>query len=239
MAFIQVYFDDVLKDEVPLRTDPDDPVSIGRGDDNDIAVDNAGVSALHAVIWKEGGQFVIADTASKNGVMVNGEITHRKVLEFGDVIQLPKYKLRFVKSSAGVERPKPAAPPSGHAVQKATVEVDLARVAGLVAQRSKTSTAYLSVAQGDSAPIELPLNKVNVKIGKAADCDIRAGGWFAPPIAAVIVRRADGYYLKPEPRGRVRLNRVPIGEAKKLAHRDHVAVRGRILTFYDPASRPA
>lgn len=231
MAFIQVYFNDIFLGEVPLREDPSDPVSIGRDPDSDIPIANAGVSALHAVIWKEGDGFVIADTASKNGVMVNGEITHRKVLAPGDTIKLLKYALKFETSGTGVVFSPEVEP--NQIQQRTTVQVDLERLDGLVA-KANGSAACLKVLRGSATPSELRLDKVNVKIGKAAYCDITIGGWLAPPLMASIVRRTDGYYLKPERRGRIRLNSEAVVESRKLSNGDRLIVRDCEMSFHEP-----
>ena len=243
MAFIQVFFNDVLQDEVPLRSDPSDPVSIGRDPGNDIFIDNAGVSGLHAAIWQEGGRFVVGDTASKNGVVVNGELTHRKVLELGDTIQLLKYSLKFVDKSAGVAFAKTPERDAQVADQKRTIEVDISRLGNLKKREPANPAAMVRVSSKGGPPGEVLLSKVTVKIGKAPSCDIHAGGWFAPALAASIVRRSDGYHLKPEKGARLRVNGARLTEPRKLEHGDRIAVRGCEMTFHDrthePAGRPA
>jgi pSer/pThr/pTyr-binding forkhead associated (FHA) protein len=239
VAFIQVYFNDVLQGEVPLRTDASDPVSIGRDPDNDIVIDNAGVSGLHAAIWQEGGRFVVGDTASKNGVVVNGELTHRKVLELGDTIQLLKYSLKFVDQSAGVAFPRPAEQSAPVADQKRTIEVDISRLGDLKKRTAARGAATLRVSGKGGMPGEFLLNKVTLKIGRAPSCDVRVGGWFAPALAASIVRRSDGYHLQPEKGARLRVNGARLAEPRKLEHGDTIAVRGTEMTFHDNNPTPA
>ena len=56
MALIQVYYRDLLKDEVELQPGV---TTIGRSTDSDIKIDNAGVSAHHAKIIHDGNDFII------------------------------------------------------------------------------------------------------------------------------------------------------------------------------------
>ena len=60
MAHIKVYYRDMLKDEVEIDSDV---TTIGRSYDSDIIIDNAGVSAHHARIIRNGDEFVIEDAA--------------------------------------------------------------------------------------------------------------------------------------------------------------------------------
>ena len=81
MAHIQVFYRDLLKDEVELLSDV---TTIGRNSDSDIRIDNAGVSAHHAKIIKEGDDFLIEDSGSRNGTFVNGKRVSRHMLTEGD-----------------------------------------------------------------------------------------------------------------------------------------------------------
>jgi len=83
MALIQVYYRDLLKDEVELQPGV---TTIGRSLDSDIKIDNAGVSAHHAKIIHDGNEFIIEDSASRNGTFVNGMRVSRKTLSDGDEV---------------------------------------------------------------------------------------------------------------------------------------------------------
>ncbi len=68
---------------------------IGRSRHADIVLADPNVSRRHAEIRKRGGDFVITDLGSLNGVEVNGKRVTEKVLEDGDVITLGTTMLRF------------------------------------------------------------------------------------------------------------------------------------------------
>ena len=236
MSYIQVYFNEVLQGEVEVRPDPSNPVSIGRAAENDVSIDNAGISALHAILWKEGDRFVLADTASTNGVLVDGEATQRKVLEFGDEFQILKYTFKFAKDSVGVQLPESLQSNTQGEEQKTTIEVDVATLNDLVKQRVGDAPAYLRWSRKDHAPSDYPLNKVHVKIGRAKDCEIRTTGWLKPHLSATIVHRSDGYHLKPENGASIKLNQMRISESRRLRNGDKFAISGCSLTFYERIS---
>ena len=74
---------------------------IGRDTENDVAIDNAGVSRLHAVVVYEDG-FVVRDQGSANGIFVNGQRTQEWRLSGGDEIQIGKFMIVYSKGG-GVE----------------------------------------------------------------------------------------------------------------------------------------
>ena len=70
--------------------------NIGRdGTINDVILDDDKVSAEHARIKLEGGQFVLYDLASKNGTWVNGERIQRRPLLDDDELKIGEASLVF------------------------------------------------------------------------------------------------------------------------------------------------
>jgi pSer/pThr/pTyr-binding forkhead associated (FHA) protein len=49
-----------------------DSVTVGRLEDNDIVVDDSTVSARHARLSRQNGNWIIEDTNSSNGTFLNG-----------------------------------------------------------------------------------------------------------------------------------------------------------------------
>src|SRR5262252_8056831 len=71
-------------------------ITIGRGNANDLVLNDASVSRFHAVVKLDGNTVVIADRGSTNGVILNGErITQESELKSGDVAALGSYQLRL------------------------------------------------------------------------------------------------------------------------------------------------
>jgi hypothetical protein len=78
-----------FKLERPLTT-------VGRDAANDVVLNEVTVNLRHAEIRLDNGKFEIIDLHSENGVYVNKERVKRAVLVNGDLIQLGKYRLKFL-----------------------------------------------------------------------------------------------------------------------------------------------
>jgi pSer/pThr/pTyr-binding forkhead associated (FHA) protein len=101
-----------------------DLFSIGRELDNDISLDDLGVSRYHAHIKRRDERFFVEDLASANGTTVNGVvISEPRILRTNDTIGIGSYDLRFdvVSDSvpAVVVPPPSATPPRVQATQVA------------------------------------------------------------------------------------------------------------------------
>jgi hypothetical protein len=80
-------------------------VSLGSGPDNLIRLADGAVSGKHAGMSIEAGRFEIVDLGSRNGVLVNGRKTPRRLLEDGDVITLGVTELKFETRTPGAAGP--------------------------------------------------------------------------------------------------------------------------------------
>jgi pSer/pThr/pTyr-binding forkhead associated (FHA) protein len=100
-------------------------VSIGRDPSSTVALDDPGVSMLHAQITRYGTELYVRDMGSRNGTWINRtQVTVPHRLTSGDRIQVGSTELSFVStaahpSSAPPSRPAPnmAAPPPIAAAQ--------------------------------------------------------------------------------------------------------------------------
>jgi pSer/pThr/pTyr-binding forkhead associated (FHA) protein len=77
---------------IPLRA----VVSIGRDRENDIWFSDPYVSKRHALVSLIGGEYVIQDLGSRNGIFINGERVKTAALRSGDTLQLGNTILRFI-----------------------------------------------------------------------------------------------------------------------------------------------
>jgi pSer/pThr/pTyr-binding forkhead associated (FHA) protein len=82
----------VLK-EYPLNKER---MTIGRKEHNDIAIDNLAVSGEHAAIVTILHDSFLEDLDSTNGLEVNGKATKKHFLQNNDVIEIGKYKLKYI-----------------------------------------------------------------------------------------------------------------------------------------------
>jgi hypothetical protein len=74
-----------------------DRTTIGRSPDCDIFLDDVTVSRKHAVLVRDGNEFLIEDQGSLNGTFLNRKrIDAPAKLENGDELQIGKYKLTYL-----------------------------------------------------------------------------------------------------------------------------------------------
>jgi len=71
-------------------------VTIGRKPHNDIQIENLAVSGEHACIVTILNDSFLEDLGSTNGTLVNGNPIKKHILQNNDVIEIGKYKLKFV-----------------------------------------------------------------------------------------------------------------------------------------------
>jgi adenylate cyclase len=70
--------------------------TLGRGNANDLVLNDASVSRFHAVIKLEGHSLRIADRGSTNGILLNGRrIDQESELNNGDVVRVGRYEMRL------------------------------------------------------------------------------------------------------------------------------------------------
>ena len=85
--------DGVVLQEYPLSKER---MTIGRKAHNDIVIDNLAVSGEHAAIVTIQNDSFLEDLDSTNGVMVNGAVTKKHFLQNSDVIEIGKYKIKYL-----------------------------------------------------------------------------------------------------------------------------------------------
>jgi len=101
MAKLILSMDGLVLKEIPLTKER---TTIGRKPHNDIQIDNLAVSGEHAVIVTILNDCFLEDLGSTNGTLVNGNPVKKHFLQSNDVVELGKYRLKFVG-----EAPQPAA----------------------------------------------------------------------------------------------------------------------------------
>ncbi len=87
------------KNAQPYRFELDrEVVTIGRGSENDIAVDSGSVSNVHAEMRRIKGGYELADVGSTNGLKLNGEPLPVVSLYSGMTVQIGDVSFGFVLS---------------------------------------------------------------------------------------------------------------------------------------------
>jgi len=111
---------------VPLD---DRAVSVGRGTDNDIVIDDPRASRKHLVVEPRPGGYRVIDSGSQNGTIRNGRRIRSAPLHCGDVISVGQTRIRFDMTGSrpdtqssdaitqGAERPR-VAPSSADVISR-------------------------------------------------------------------------------------------------------------------------
>ncbi len=94
MAKLILSMDGLVLKEIPLTKER---TTVGRKAHNDIQIDNLAVSGEHAVIVTILNDSFLEDLGSTNGTLVNGNPVKKHFLQNNDVIELGKYKLKFIQ----------------------------------------------------------------------------------------------------------------------------------------------
>jgi len=89
--------DGMVIKEYPLIKDR---MTIGRHVHNDIVIDNLAVSGEHAAVVSILNDSFLEDLESTNGLSVNGTPTKKHFLQNNDVIEIGKYKLKYLNDQA-------------------------------------------------------------------------------------------------------------------------------------------
>ena len=96
MAKLIMSLDNAVIREVPLDKER---FTIGRKAHNDIQIDNLAVSGEHALIVTILNDSFLEDLGSTNGTLVNGNPVKKHILQTNDVVEIGKYKLKFLSEA--------------------------------------------------------------------------------------------------------------------------------------------
>ena len=88
----------VVLHEYPLNKER---MTIGRKPHNDVVIDNLAVSGEHAAIVTILSDSFLEDLDSTNGVIVNGAAVKKHFLQANDLIEIGKYKLKYINEQHG------------------------------------------------------------------------------------------------------------------------------------------
>jgi pSer/pThr/pTyr-binding forkhead associated (FHA) protein len=213
MAKLILSMDGLVLKEITLVKER---TSIGRKPNNDIQIDNLAISGEHARVVTLRDDSFLEDLNSTNGTLVNGQPVKKHLLRNGDVVELGKYKLKYVvepAADAPGELGALGAPAAGDGVALgATVAAPAS---------SALPSASIEVLGGAKGGRRLALSKPLTTLGK-------------PGVqVAVIARRANGYSINHVEGSQVPLlNGRPIsGQAQALADNDVIEIAGVAMKF--------
>lgn len=150
-------------------------MTIGRKPQNDIQIDNLAISGEHAAVVTILNDSFLEDINSTNGTLVNGQPIKKHFLQHGDIIELGKYKLKYLND-------KPLYAETDY--QKTALDAPAAgRPGGDAPVSSPEMKAFLLIRSGSNSGKQLELLKPMTTLGK-------------PGVqVAVISRKPQGFFL--------------------------------------------
>lgn len=241
MAKLILSMDGLVLKEILLNKER---MTIGRKATNDIQIDNLAISGEHAAVVTILNDSFLEDLNSTNGTLVNGQPAKKHFLKNGDVIELGKYKLKYVAEqvqqveTADFEKTMILRPSAAKAAPDASVEMSAGMAAvrpsyndTLVGQVTPPAAAppvaasvvgAIQILNGANAGRELELTKTLTTLGK-------------PGVhVAVIAKRPHGYFIT-----HVEGTQFPIvnglaidAQARQLADHDVVEIAGIKMEFF-------
>ncbi|NIP38928.1 MAG: FHA domain-containing protein [Candidatus Dadabacteria bacterium] len=166
-------------------------ITLGRGSENDIVINNPAVSRHHATIFANVNTVVVVDAGSTNGTFVNNSRVVEKQLEVGDDIiigkMLIKYKIKDVDFDedtvidlAFQSESDVAAFPDGTFMVN---EQDKQKILDKV-KSDRITTMPILVARNR----EFQINNNHFTIGKSTGNNLKVNGWFVKNLHANIIR---------------------------------------------------
>src|SRR6266446_5271439 len=211
MAKLILSMDGLVLKEIPLTKER---TTIGRKPHNDIQIDNLAVSGEHAVIVTILNDSFLEDLGSTNGTVVNGNPIKKHFLQNNDVVELGKYKLKFVGEAApsvGAEKAdfektmvlRPAAMKAAAEQARAMTASTPPQAAG--AARASASAAGIADKEPRPAPAPAarpaqPLGAIQLLSGANAGKELELSKPLTtlgkPGVGvAVLTRRPQGYFI--------------------------------------------
>lgn len=161
-------------------------LSIGRKPQNDIQIDNLAISGEHAAVVTILNDSFLEDLDSTNGTLVNGRPVKKHCLKHNDVVELGKYKLKYLNDPSvedlatefeGVSEQQLATSLEVQTGTSTDTQFTNAQVPGNV------KVASIKVLSGSNAGKVLQLSKPRTSLGK-------------PGVqAAIISRGPQGYFI--------------------------------------------
>lgn len=229
MAKLILSMDGLVLKEIELNKER---LTIGRKPHNDIQIDNLAISGEHAVVVTILQDSFLEDLNSTNGTLVNGQAIKKHFLRNNDIVELGKYKLKYMADTTGnsvmpdTEQTAMIRSDIGKAVASGELSLMPAESQtrshiGTTSRTSALPVAAIQLLNGPNAGKLLKLEKTLTTLGK-------------PGLqVAVIARRPHGYFLTHvEGESYPSLNGKTIdAQAHPLGDQDVIEIAGTKMAF--------
>ncbi|KAB2920427.1 MAG: FHA domain-containing protein [Dechloromonas sp.] len=191
MAKLILSMDGLVLKEIALNKER---LTIGRKPHNDIQIDNLAISGEHAVVVTILNDSFLEDLNSTNGTLVNGQPIKKHILRNNDIVELGKYRLKYMAGEAEPSGDFEKAQAFRPGMAKLASEMELAPTSGSPTRSNigvppppppapTIPGAAIQLLNGPNAGKELELTKTLTTLGK-------------PGLqVAVIARRPHGYFI--------------------------------------------
>lgn len=198
MAKLILSMDGLVLKEIPLTKER---TTVGRKPHNDIQIDNLAVSGEHAVIVTILNDSFVEDLGSTNGTLVNGDTVKKHFLQNNDVVELGKYKLKYMAEPSTAQSAEKADFEKTMVLRPSAMHAAAEQAAGL----AEKPTAAPSVAPASPSPPPFsrpaqPLGAIQIISGGGAGKELE----LTKPLTtlgkpgvqvAVLTRRPQGYFI--------------------------------------------
>jgi hypothetical protein len=191
MAKLILSMDGLVLKEIPLTKER---LTIGRKPHNDIQIDNLAISGEHAAIVTILNDSFLEDMNSTNGTLVNGQAIKKHFLRNLDVVELGKYKLKYMSdvpasgnTQADFEKTMILRPGVNRAPDLkrsfTDTQAGLPKPPAAVVSTPAAPSAAIQLLNGGNAGKELELTKTLTTLGKPG------------MQVAVIAKRPHGFFI--------------------------------------------
>ena len=190
MPEIIVKFDNKVVERVVTEKER---ISIGRTSDNDIVLDNRGVSRKHARIEFNGNEAILIDNESLNGTFVNQRKVTEEKLRDKDTITIGKFDLIF---SVGATSSDKMSDHDGTMILNTKRQKEMIKQDREAKEMIKAVGCSVLLGVENVSEAEVPLDREVLTIGKSKYVNVNVGGWMVSGIQAKIIKEDDNYVVR-------------------------------------------
>ncbi|HDL02095.1 MAG TPA: FHA domain-containing protein [candidate division Zixibacteria bacterium] len=206
MAELIVKYDDKVIERIVTEKKR---LSIGRTKENDIVLENRGVSRKHAMLEFNDNAAIVIDNESLNGTFVNNRKISEEILRDDDIITIGKYSLTYHSQSS--QDTDAGADFDGTMVLNTKKQKKLLENDKIEKQIVEKYGGSVLIGEENAEFSEFKFDRDVVTIGKAKFVHIKAKGFWLSGIQAKISKENNCYVLSNlGKKGKTKVNGEPV-----------------------------
>lgn len=227
MPEIVVKFSDKIIERVVTEKEH---ISIGRTTENDIVLDNRGVSRKHAQIEFSDQGAVLIDNDSLNGTFVNQRKVTEQPLHDNDIITIGKYDLVYYNDA---QPNRKMSDMDGTMVMSTKKHKDLVEQDRQDKEMADQVGGSILLAVNDRDKTKYHLNQETTTFGKASYVNVPVKGFFVSKLQAKVVKEGEAFTVfNLGRRDKTRVNGEPVN-SMTLKNGDIIEVGKSIFRFIE------